>query len=148
MSIFPYWCFSYGDLKEPDSCFPAREKPSFPLQQLSSSEIHFPYHLCNNKFRKMSSILAVFTKCTQDAGEGGGVPIKWGILCLSQRWWRRLSRVQFSEKYAIHFLGPDTSVLQFNRNLLIQSCWWPCNHITRQSLQVCSSACPEHLLGA
>lgn len=125
ISIFPYWCFSRGDLKAPDLCFPEREEPSFPLQHLSPSETHFPCHLCDNKFRKMSSILAVFTKCTQHSGEGGGVPTKWGIQYLSQRWWQRLSRGLFSEKYAINFIEPDTTMLQFSWSLLIQSYWQP-----------------------
>lgn len=47
-------------------------KPSFPLQHLSPSEMYFSCHLCGNKFRKMSSILAVLAKCAQDAEEGGG----------------------------------------------------------------------------
>lgn len=77
--------FSCGDLKAPDLCFLEREKPGFPLHHLSPSEMHFLCHLCDNKFRKMSIILAVFAKCTQDAGKGAGVRIKWGIQHLSQR---------------------------------------------------------------
>lgn len=146
INISPYWRFSHHDLKAPDLCFPEREKPSFPLQHLSSSEMHFPSHLCDTKFRKMSSILAVFTKCTQDEGESRGVPIKWGTRYLIQRWWQRLSRVLFSEKYAINFSGHDTSVLQFKWRLFAQSYLWPCNYGTRKSLQVCSSPRFTHLL--
>lgn len=128
------------------TCVSQKEKPSFPLQYLSSSEMHFPSHLHDTKFRKMSSILAVFTKYTQDAGESGGVPIKWGAWYLIQRWRQCLSRLLFSEKYAINVLGHDTSVLQFKWRLLPQSYLWPYDYSTRQNLQVWGSPHFTYLL--